>query len=141
MIRKFFLGLSVFLFVVGSSAVGPRAVLAEARYDIREMTPQVKSALDSRRDRFDELRALKAQGVVGENNRGYVEVLSENPKAQGLVDAENKDRRLIYQAIVEQNNLAASDLATVENVFAQVQRDKANAGDKVQDPDGKWTTK
>jgi len=110
-----------------------------ASYDIKEMTPEVKSALDGRRSRFEELKSLKAQGAVGENNKGYVEALSGN--AQSVVDAENRDRRFIYTTIVSQNGLPADALGTVEDVFAKVQRDKASSGDKIQDASGSWTTK
>jgi len=107
-------------------------------YDIKEMTPAVKAALESRKSRFSELRALKSQGVVGENNRGYVQALSDGAEVKALVNAENKDRKFVYEAIVEQNGLDASALTTVEKVFARVQRDKAAAGDKVQDENGGW---
>jgi uncharacterized protein len=112
-----------------------------ASYDIKEMTADVKTSLDNRRERFEQLRAFKEKGVIGENNRGYVEVLGGNGEVQALVTAENKDRRAIYTAIVKQNQLAESELSKVEQAFAQVQREKAAAGDKIQDPDGQWVTK
>ncbi len=112
-----------------------------ASYDIKEMTPEVKAALDGRRSRFDELKSLKAQGAIGENNKGYVEVLKSEGAAQSVADAENRDRRFIYTTIVAQNGLPEGALGTVETVFAQVQRDKAGAGDKIQDASGQWTAK
>jgi uncharacterized protein YdbL (DUF1318 family) len=112
-----------------------------ASYDIKEMTPEVKAALDGRRSRFEDLKSLKAQGAIGENNRGYVEVLKSEGNAQSTADAENRDRRFIYTTIVAQNELPQSAIGTVEAVFAQVQRDKAGSGDKVQDASGSWTTK
>ncbi len=134
--KKFFAILlaAVLLAVVSSEGFA-------AKYDIKELTPEVKSALDSRRGRFDQLRQLKEQGIVGENNKGYVEVLQDNAEAKGLVEAENRDRKFIYQTIVKQNNLPSDALATVEEVFAQVQRDKAASGDKIQNADGQWVTK
>ncbi len=112
-----------------------------ASYDIKEMTPEVKSALDSRRARNEQLRSLKAQGIIGENNNGYVQVLKPDSEADGLVVAENQDRKVIYQTIVAQNNLPADALSTVEHVFAQVQRDKAAVRDPVQDESGNWKMK
>jgi uncharacterized protein len=114
---------------------------AQGAYDIKEMTPEVKSALEARKARFGELKALKAQGFVGENNSGYVAPLGGGRYVLELVEAENKDRKFIYQTIVEQNGLAKDALATVEGVFAGVQLDKANPGDKVQDAAGNWLTK
>ncbi len=112
---------------------------AQATYDIKEMTPAVKSALDGRKARFAELKALKTQRVVGENNHGYIQALAGCGKsADSLIAAENKDRKLVYEAIVDQNKLEPGSLATVEAVFARVQRDKAEPGDKVQDASGRW---
>jgi uncharacterized protein YdbL (DUF1318 family) len=113
-----------------------------ASYDIKEMTPEVKSALDARRGRFDQLAALKAEGKVGENNQGYVEVLSGGGVgAESLVSAENSDRKMIYKTIVAQNGLPGDALSTVEKVFAQVQRDKAASGDSIQNESGAWVKK
>ena len=132
--------LFIVFFLMGSGVLGmPRVGLAA--YDIQEMTPQVKAALDSRRERFDELRKLKEKGIIGENNQGYVELLTENDEAKILVKEENKDRRLIYKTIIQQNNLAEEELEKVEKAFAQVQKEKANPGDKIQDAGGKWLTK
>ena len=111
---------------------------AQANYSIKQMTPEVEAALNNRRDRFDALRELKSKGSIGENNSGYVEALS--PDAQDAATAENNDRKVIYQTIAEQNNLKDA-IGTIEKVFAQVQREKAQAGDKIQQEDGSWTTK
>ncbi len=118
----------------------PQQALAEAKYSIKQMTPEVKAALNSRRDRFDELRQLKSTGALGENNKGYVEVLQAQGNAAAIAAAENKDRQVIYQTIAQQNGLENA-LSTIETVFGQVQRDKAEAGDKVQGADGQWVSK
>lgn len=119
--------------------VAPMA-FAQAKYNIKEMTPAVEAALEGRRSRYDQLTALKSEGRVGENNRGYVQTLLEDSEVDSLVEAENLDRKVIYQTIAEQNGLTDA-LETIENVFAQVQRDKANAGDMIQLEDGSWVKK
>ena len=113
-------------------------VSAQTKYDIKEMTPAVKLALDGRKARFAELKTMKTKGVVGETNRGYVQALAGGADVKALVAAENKDRKQVYEAIVEQNKLGPAALATVEAVFARVQRDKAEPGEKVQDSSGSW---
>ena len=128
------IGLSTFLLLT-LAGVSPGA-----QYEIKEMTPEVKAALENRRNRFDQLQAFEAQGVLGENNRGYVEVLQDNPEAWALVEVENKDRRIIYQTIAHQNNLTDA-LETIEKVFAEGQREKASPGEKIQREDGRWVTK
>lgn len=115
-------------------------VMAASKYSIKEMTPEVKAALDSRRERFEQLEQLKSSGTVGENNKGYVEVLVNKGNAKAIVSAENKDRKVIYLTIASQNGLEEA-LSTIEDVFAQVQRDKADSGEKIQDIDGKWIVK
>lgn len=112
----------------------------QAQYDLREMTPIVKSALDARRGRFDELKSLKAQGIIGENNQGYLEVLIADSRAEELVRLENRDRLVIYKTIIEQNDLTGA-LATVEKVFANVQANKAEPGEMVQNENGRWAAK
>ncbi|NOU35441.1 MAG: DUF1318 domain-containing protein [Kiritimatiellaceae bacterium] len=126
------------LLLVGLLICAAMTVSAQATYDIKEMTPAVKSALDGRKSRFAELKTMKAQGVVGENNRGYVQALGGGADVKALVAAENKDRKQVYEAIVQQNKLGPAALPTVEAVFARVQRDKADPGDKVQDASGSW---
>lgn len=111
-----------------------------AKYDIKTMTPEIKQALESRRDRFDQLRELKKKGVLGENNRGYIEVVVAAKDAEKIADQENSDRKLIYLAIVEQNHLGGS-LDVVEKVFAQVQRENAMKGEKIQNENGQWKAK
>jgi len=115
--------------------------MALAQYDIKTMTAEVKAALEARKGRFSELKALKAKGLVGENNSGYVQALGGGDDVKALVNAENANRKAVYLAIVEQNQLGDGVLATVEGVFASVQRDKALAGEKIQDPSGSWVTK
>jgi uncharacterized protein YdbL (DUF1318 family) len=132
--RKFYISSFILLAACGMS-------FAQGTYDIKEMTPEVKSALEARKVRFGELKALKAQGFVGESNRGYTEALGGGAYVMTLVADENKDRKFVYQTIVDQNGLNEGALAAVESVFAGVQRDKASPGDKVQDAAGTWMTK
>ncbi|HQO59173.1 MAG TPA: DUF1318 domain-containing protein [Candidatus Omnitrophota bacterium] len=113
---------------------------AAAQYAIQEMTPEVQAALDGRRNRYEELVHLKKEGLVGENNRGYVEAFSERQDVLQLVADENRDRKIIYTTIARQNGLTGA-LATIERVFAQEQRDRAQSGVKIQNGDGSWVTK
>ena len=108
---------------------------------LKVATPEVQRAIDSRRDRFSQLKTYKSQGVIGEDNQGHVAVLEGSPEAAPLVDAENRDRETIYQAIVQQNNLPADAIATIRATFAEVQREKADPGEKIQLPSGEWRTK
>ena len=117
------------------------AVSEAAQYDIKQMTPEVEKAIANRQARYSELQGLKAEGSVGENNKGYAEALGDSSSAKSIASAENEDRKVIYRTIAEQNNLGAEGLALIETVFAEVQHEKARAGDPVQDASGAWGKK
>lgn len=129
-------GCLIFLTIAGLATWS----MAENKYSIKEMTPEVKAALDVRRGQFDQLEALKNSGDIGENNSGYVQALTDNSEAKAVADTENSNRKVIYQAIADQNGLEDA-IATIEKVFAQVQRDKASSGQKIQLEDGSWVIK
>ena len=133
--------LKIFLVImVLGTALSLPSVWAEEKYSLKEITPAAETALEGRRNRFDELSDLKARGSVGENNRGYVEALVDDLAVKALVEAENKDRAVIYNIIAEQNGLVGA-LETIERVFAQVQSEKSSPGTKIQDENGAWITK
>lgn len=123
----------VFLFVCSS--------VWASEYHIKEKTPAIQQAFSNRKARFHELRQLKIEGVVGENNRGLLEVRVNTPAAVSAVNAENQDRIIIYQAIVDQNNLGPGGMTQVQQAFADVRRDKAKPGDLIQSSSGEWAKK
>ncbi len=114
--------------------------LAQSQYTIKEMTPEIESALENRRQRYEQMTDLKTQGFIGENNKGYLSILREDKEVEEFVEAENRDRKMIYLSIAQQNNLLEA-IETIEKVFAHVQRDKAHPGDKIQNEDGQWIVK
>jgi len=126
----------VFFFISASAGF----LIAESNYSIKEMTPAVKAALEHRHDRHDKLREYKQKGLIGETNRGYVQPFDESQEVKTLVEAENHDRKIIYETIAEQNGIVDA-MEEIEKVFADVKKDKAAAGDKIQNEDGSWTTK
>lgn len=128
------------ILMILAAALTPLSAMAGAKYSLKEMTPEVSAALEARRARFDNLADLKSKGMVGEDDRGYIKALVSAPDVEAVVDAENKDRKLVYTTVARQNNLAA-EMATIEKVFAEVQRDKAKPGEKIQDANGQWVTK
>lgn len=131
--KKFdFLKISAILFLVF------QPVVLAGQYDIKEMTPEVSRAIENRKARYNDLQNAKAEGLIGENSQGLV---SSMKGPTPLVSAENADRSVIYQAIVEQNGFGPGGLAKVQSAFADVQRDKARSGDYVQSSSGEWQKK
>ncbi|MFH0838599.1 MAG: DUF1318 domain-containing protein [Candidatus Omnitrophota bacterium] len=102
---------------------------------------EVQNAIEARRARYQTVKDYKKQGFVGENNRGYVTSFSEDITIGVAVEQENKDRLVIYKNIVEQKGYPKEALGQIENVSAQEQRDRAEAGEKIQLENGEWTTK
>jgi uncharacterized protein YdbL (DUF1318 family) len=88
--------------------------------------------------RIPVLRDLKAQGIIGENNQGYLEYRGSKRPHEDVVQAENQDRRTVYSAIAKQQG------ATEELVGKQraVQiAEKADSGEWLQNAAGKWYQK
>ena len=104
-------------------------------------TPAVQagSVKDRMAARAPEVLKLKTQGLIGENNQGYLEIRGDGGgNAAGLVKAENSDRRMVYKAI------AAKTGGSVEQVGqrAAVRRAQvAGAGEWLQKPSGEWYQK
>jgi uncharacterized protein len=90
------------------------------------------------KDRLPTILALKAQGILGENNKGYLEFIGGKKEKADIVAAENEDRQAVYAAIAKQQG------TTVELVgkrrALQISQ-KADSGDWLQDADGNWYQK
>ena len=84
------------------------------------------------------IAALKAKGLVGEDNRGYLQFIGQKKENEAVVAAENKDRQMVYEAIAKQQG------TTVELVgqHRAIQiAEKAQRGEWLQDANGKWYQK
>ena len=88
--------------------------------------------------RLPVINDLKARGVIGENNLGFLEFVGNRKEKADVVEAENMDRKTVYEAIAKKQG------ATVELVgqHRAVQiADKARPGELLQDANGKWYKK
>jgi uncharacterized protein YdbL (DUF1318 family) len=100
-------------------------------------------AIESRRYRTAEVQRLKDQRLVGENRRGYLEIIDRPAGEYGnyvqrIVEAENADRRTIYAEQAASLNLP---LAKVEEASAHVIAERSFRGEWIQQQDGKWIQK
>ena len=90
-------------------------------------------------ERLPTIVQLKDAGIVGENNKGYLEfVPGVAPKDAGTVSAENSDREAVYSAIAKQQNTTPQLVG--ERRALQI-RENASSGEWLQDPSGKWYKK
>jgi hypothetical protein len=83
------------------------------------------------------IKSLKAKGIVGENNRGYLEFRGAKEKAD-VVEAENNDRKTVYSQIAQQQGTGAD---VVEKHRAAQIEQRAAPGEWLQDAGGKWYQK
>jgi uncharacterized protein YdbL (DUF1318 family) len=84
------------------------------------------------------IKALKEKQIIGENNKGFLELITDKKEKTDVVDAENSDRRKVYAAIAQQEG------TTIEVVgihrAAQIEK-KADPGEWLQDARGRWYQK
>lgn len=90
------------------------------------------------KERLPKIIELKSQGIIGENNQGYLEFVGNTRQMQDLVDAENRDRRSVYEGIARQQG---TTVQTVGQRRALQLRDLAKPGDWVQNDAGRWYRK
>ena len=90
-------------------------------------------------ERLPTVVQMKAEGVIGENNKGYLEfVPGVAPKMQDVVTDENKDRQMVYSAIAKQQSTTAELVGQRRAIQIA---EKAGAGEWLQDETGKWYKK
>ncbi|MBN1931986.1 MAG: YdbL family protein [Desulfobacterales bacterium] len=119
--KRFMLCISIFLSVIFSMPVAAD-------------TTSIKSRMKAR---LPIIKALKKNGIIGENNKGYLEFIADKDK-EDVVKAENQDRRTIYSAIAQQQG---TKIEVVEIHRAAQIEEKAESGEWLQDANGKWYQK
>lgn len=74
-------------------------------------TALASSPTERIRDRLPAIDALKASGLVGESADGYLVVRERVSFEEGsLVEAENADRRVLYQMISDRTGQSAAEV-------------------------------
>ncbi len=118
-ITKITLMLTVFVFITGAFAFGE----------------SIKARMKAR---LPTINQLKAQGIVGENNKGFLEFRSSDRSKASIVNSENKDRATVYKAIAQKQG-TTPDLVGKRRAL-QI-RKIARPGTWLQDDSGKWYKK
>jgi hypothetical protein len=90
------------------------------------------------KNRLPQIIDLKARGIVGENNQGYLQFVGNNKEKEAVVAAENKDRESVYAAIANQQGTTAQ-LVGQRRAIQIVS--VANPGDWLQNATGTWYQK
>ena len=98
-----------------------------------------KGIKERMRDRLPAIAELKQQGIVGENNAGYLEFVNKNKaKKEGLIEEENSDRRTVYQAIAQKTGTSVEKVGQRRAIQIA---EKAEPGEWLQNEKGKWYQK
>jgi hypothetical protein len=90
------------------------------------------------KERLPVIVELKAKGIVGENNKGYLEFVGGKKEKADVVAAENEDRKQVYAAIAKQQG-TTTELVGKRRALQLAKR--ADPGEWVQDAAGKWIQK
>ncbi|WP_319547990.1 YdbL family protein [Desulfogranum marinum] len=81
------------------------------------------------------INQLKAEGIVGENNKGYLSFVGNKRVKVDVIKSENSDRRNVYIDIAKKNGI---NLELVEKRRVLQIVDKAKPGTWLQREDGSW---
>ena len=87
------------------------------------------------KNRLPVIKELKIEGIVGEDNKGYLQFVGANKAKADVVAAENKDRKTVYSAIAKQQGTTAELVG--KRRALQIAK-KAVPGEWVQDAGGNW---
>lgn len=91
------------------------------------------------KDRLPAIDQLKEEGKVGETHEGFLASRKDlGPRQQSLVDAENKDRRIIYSAVAERTEQSVEEVGKQRAIRIAEQ---AQPGIWLLKPDGEWYQK
>ncbi len=88
--------------------------------------------------RIPAINALKDKGIIGENNKGFLEFRTGDKSQQQLISDENKDRGSVYAAIASKEKV---DAALVGQRRAKQISAIGSKGHWFQKPDGAWYKK
>jgi len=94
-----------------------------------------KSRMRERKPVIDD---LKVQGIVGENNGGFLEFLSGIREKEDVIAAENSDREGVYRTIAKREGTTPARVGSLR--AAQIAK-KGRPGQWFQDAQGKWYKK
>ena len=139
------------------SALDPRRIVVAAlsaisgeahaqNVDFNASSPQIEQIKARMASRFGELRPFLDSGAVGLTGDGLVAVhdanaasMAERARMNQLVNAENKDRKALYQAIADANNQPGW-AGQIQKTFAERWISQAQSGWWYQSG-GRWKQK
>jgi uncharacterized protein YdbL (DUF1318 family) len=89
-------------------------------------------------ERLPVIMELKQKGLVGENNQGILEFLGAAKEKVNVIEAENKDRKIVYKAIAKKTGTTPEKVGQRR---AKQIAENAKSGEWLQDETGQWKQK
>lgn len=98
----------------------------------------IESVTKSMQARYRDLYKAKLQGKIGETIEGFVAAVQGGGDVQSLINAENADRRKLYQLLAKKEGVTVDEVAQTAAA-----RNFRNAGPEewLRGPNGKWVQK
>jgi len=90
------------------------------------------------KSRLPSISQFKSDGIVGEDNQGYLAFVTSKVKYDDVVRAENTDRKKVYSAIAKQQG---TSVELVGQRRAKQIADRAKSGEWLQRESGEWYKK
>ena len=122
--------------------------LAYAQKGVNGSSPIIQSLKQQIRERFPHLVPFFQKGAIGEGKTGLVEMLddshltpAEKKDVKSLLEAENRDRRALYQEVAKSMNISSDQIAKVQRIFARKWQQSADHGWWIQKEDKTWVQK
>lgn len=121
--------------------------IAYAEQDINVSTPEIRAIRADMKSRFANLQPYLDAGNLGIGRDGFLQVrntgglsLKQRAELSRLVEAENQDRRRLYQEIAKANGFPEKT-DEVQAIFADSWRSKAEPGWYLEGKNGEWQKK
>jgi uncharacterized protein len=111
-------------------------------------SPATQTLKNQIKGRFPRLVPFFQKGGIGEGKNGFLEIRdtkglspAEKIDLNPLVEAENRDRRALYQEVDKSMNIPSDQLSKVQRIFAEKWQNSAERGWWIQKDDGQWAQK
>jgi uncharacterized protein YdbL (DUF1318 family) len=91
------------------------------------------------KSRIPEIVELKSQGIIGENNNGFLELRVPNKDIEPFIKAENADRLFAYKIVAKKQGVSVDRVGRLRAL--QIAQRATNTGDWLEDDAGNWYQK
>jgi uncharacterized protein YdbL (DUF1318 family) len=125
--------------------LGVRAAYAQ-NADINVSTAAIRTLKASIKKRASQLKPHLTGGALGLDKSGMLKVrdlaglpIKEQAELRRLVDAENRDRRSLYEEIAAANDFGKDRVDDIQKIFADEWRDEAEPGWWIENDSGTWS--